>query len=125
MPDGHVRAAPGELVAGRALSRETLTLVLRAIMAGDAHPGQPGALLMGPATQGETSQAATAAPLPARAAVRPAPAAARGRRAGDLLRPEARRGDRYPAGKPHYRTGGKSGGRPWRSNHRPAVGGAA
>ena len=76
MPDGHVRAALGELVAGRDLSRETMTLVLREIMAGDAHPGQLGALLMGLATKGETSEEITGAALAMREAMTPVAAAA-------------------------------------------------
>lgn len=76
MPDLHVRAALSELVAGRDLSRETMTLVLREIMAGDAHAGQLGALLMGLATKGETSEEITGAALAMREAMTPVAAVA-------------------------------------------------
>lgn len=76
MPDRSVRAALSELAAGRDLSRQTMTLVLREIMAGGAHPGQLGALLMGLATKGETSEEITGAAAAMREAMTPIEAAA-------------------------------------------------
>jgi anthranilate phosphoribosyltransferase len=55
MPDVHTRAALLEVAGGLDLSREGMAAVLREIMAGDAHPGQLGALLMGLAIKGETA----------------------------------------------------------------------
>lgn len=77
MPDGSVRGALSELAAGRDLSRRTMTLVLREIMAGDAHPGQLGALLMGLAAKGETSEEITGAAEAMREAMTPIEASAR------------------------------------------------
>ncbi len=76
MPDTHVRAALSELVAGRDLSRETMTFVLREIMAGDVGEGQIGALLMGLASKGETSEEITGAAMAMREAMTPVVAAA-------------------------------------------------
>ncbi len=76
MPDTHVRAALSELAAGRDLPRKHVTAVLREIMAGDAHPGQLGALLMGLAAKGETSEEITGAAVAMREAMTPVTAAA-------------------------------------------------
>lgn len=76
MPDLSVRAALAELVAGHDLPRETMTAVLREIMAGDAHAGQLGALLMGLATKGETSEEITGAAAAMREAMTPVPSGA-------------------------------------------------
>jgi len=76
MSDAHVRAALSELAGGRDLSREAMTSVLREIMGGQAHAGQLGALLMGLATKGETSEEITGAAMAMREAMTPvAPAA--------------------------------------------------
>ncbi len=71
MPDVHVRAALAELVHGRDLPRDTMKSVLREIMAGDAHAGQLGALLMGLATKGETAEEIAGAALAMREAMTP------------------------------------------------------
>ncbi|MGH1343331.1 MAG: anthranilate phosphoribosyltransferase [Nannocystales bacterium] len=76
MPDAHVRAALRELAAGRDLPRATMTAVLREIMAGDAHPGQLGALLMGLAAKGETSEEIAGAAVAMREAMTPVSAEA-------------------------------------------------
>ena len=77
MSDANVRAALAELVAGRDLRRESMTAVLREIMAGHAHAGQLGALLMGLATKGETSEEITGAAAAMREAMTPVPSTAR------------------------------------------------
>lgn len=76
MPDDAVRAALVELVHQRDLTRERMTAVLREIMAGDAHPAQLGALLMGLATKGETSEEITGAAVAMREAMTSVPAEA-------------------------------------------------
>ena len=76
MGDQSVRAALAELVQGRDLSREGMTAVLREIMAGDAHPSQLGALLMGLATKGETPEEIAGAAAAMREAMTPVPTAA-------------------------------------------------
>ncbi len=73
MADHRVRAALRELAEGRDLPRETMTAVLREIMAGDAHPGQLGALLMGLSIKGETPEEIAGAAAAMRETMTPVP----------------------------------------------------
>lgn len=73
MPDAHVREALAQVRAGRDLTREMMTAVMREIMAGDAHPGQLGALLMGLAIKGETTEEIVGAAMAMREAMTPVP----------------------------------------------------
>jgi len=77
MSDRHVRDALARVARGEDLARDAMTSVLREIMAGDAHPGQLGALLMGLAIKGETPDEIAGAAAAMREAMTPVPAASR------------------------------------------------
>lgn len=59
--DAAVRAALGDLVAGRSLDRTTMATAMRAVMTGSATPAQTGALLTALRIKGETVDELTGA----------------------------------------------------------------
>lgn len=73
MADTHMREALAALAQGQDLSRAAMSAVLREVMAGEAHPGQLGALLMGLARKGETPEEIAGAAAAMREAMTPVP----------------------------------------------------